>query len=80
MRFQRGFSAGSDNAEALDNDRAAADRAESELPNDAYDIAITEVNTALFPVITAILSGPVSERTLNRLAEGAGEPDLIGPV
>ncbi|WP_068119166.1 efflux RND transporter permease subunit [Tropicimonas marinistellae] len=63
------FNAGADNAEALDNVRIAADRAESELPDDAYDITITEVNTALFPIITAILSGPVPERTLNRLAE-----------
>ncbi|SDL44952.1 efflux RND transporter permease subunit [Aliiruegeria lutimaris] len=63
------FSAGADNAEALDKVRVAADRAESELPDDAYEITITEVNTALFPVITAILSGPVPERTLNRLAE-----------
>ncbi len=67
--IQLEFSAGADNTEALDKVRVAADRAENELPDDAYDITITEVNTALFPVITAILSGPVPERTLNRLAD-----------
>ena len=67
--IQLEFSPGSDNQEALDKVREAADRAEGDLPDDAYDIKITEINTALFPIITAILSGPVPERTLNDLAE-----------
>ncbi len=67
--IQLEFNPGSDNAEALDKVYEAADRAESELPEDAYDITITEINTALFPIITAILSGPVPERKLNDLAE-----------
>lgn len=67
--IQLEFSPGSDNQEALDKVREAADRAQGNLPDDAYDITITEINTALFPIITAILSGPVPERTLNDLAE-----------
>lgn len=63
------FTAGGDIDEALDKVREAADRAESELPDDAYDLTVTEINTALFPIITAILSGPVPERMLNDLAE-----------
>ncbi len=63
------FAAGGDTAEALDKVRQAADRVEGELPENAYDLKITEINTALFPIITAILSGPVPERTLNDLAE-----------
>ena len=63
------FTAGGDIDEALDKVREAADRAENELPEDAYDLTITEINTALFPIITAVLSGPVPERTLNSLAE-----------
>ena len=71
--IQLEFSPGFDNQEALDKVREAADRAESDLPDDAYDVKITEINTALFPIITAILSGPVPERTLNTLAEDLQE-------
>jgi multidrug efflux pump len=67
--IQLEFTPGGDNQEALDKVREAADRAEGDLPDDAYEITITEINTALFPIITAILSGPVPERTLNDLAE-----------
>jgi multidrug efflux pump len=67
--IQLEFSPGGDNDEALDKVRQAVDRVESELPEDARDITITEINTALFPIITAILSGPVPEQTLNTLAE-----------
>lgn len=67
--IQLEFLPGGDNDEALDKVRQAVDRVESELPEDARDITITEINTALFPIITAILSGPLPERTLNDLAE-----------
>ncbi|KQI68357.1 acriflavin resistance protein [Loktanella sp. 3ANDIMAR09] len=67
--IQLEFIAGGDNQEALDKVREAADRAQGELPEDANDIIITEINTALFPIITAVLSGPVPERTLNSIAE-----------
>lgn len=67
--IQLEFAPGGDNDEALDKVREAADRAQSDLPDDARDITITEINTALFPIITAILSGPVPERTLNNLAD-----------
>ncbi|WP_299651861.1 efflux RND transporter permease subunit [uncultured Jannaschia sp.] len=63
------FTAGGDIDEALDKVREAADRVEGELPEDAYELTVTEINTALFPIVTAILSGPVPERTLNRLAK-----------
>ena len=71
--IQLEFLPGGDNQEALDKVREAADRAQGELPDDAYDITITEINTALFPIITTILSGPVPERTLNNLAEQVQE-------
>ncbi len=63
------FAAGGDIDAALDKVREAADRVSSELPEDAREPNVTEINTALFPIITAILSGPVPERTLNDLAE-----------
>ncbi len=71
--IQLEFAPGGDNQEALDKVREAADRVQSDLPDDARDITITEINTALFPIITAILSGPVPERTLNSLAEDLQE-------
>ncbi|MGJ8605395.1 MAG: efflux RND transporter permease subunit [Marivita sp.] len=71
--IQLEFVPGGDNDEALDKVREAADRAQSDLPEDARDITITEINTALFPIITTIISGPVPERTLNALAEDLQE-------
>ena len=71
--IQLEFSPGFDSQQALDKVREAADRAQNDLPEDARDIVITEINTALFPIITAILSGPVPERTLNTLAEDLQE-------
>ncbi|MFD2740602.1 efflux RND transporter permease subunit [Sulfitobacter aestuarii] len=67
------FTPGGDIDEALDKVREAVDRVEGDLPEDAYDLTITEINTALFPIITAIISGPVPERTLNALADEAQE-------
>ena len=65
LEFEPGF----DSVEALDKVREAVDRASSDLPDDAFDPVVTEINTALFPILTAILSGPVPERTLNGIAE-----------
>ncbi|SIT85540.1 multidrug efflux pump [Yoonia rosea] len=65
---QLDFEPGFDAAEALDQVREGADTVESELPSDAT-VIVTEINTALFPILTVILSGPVPERTLNALAE-----------
>ncbi|KAF0675251.1 efflux RND transporter permease subunit [Profundibacterium mesophilum] len=65
LEFEPGFDA----EEALGKVREAVDRAKPELPEDAYDPVVTEINTALFPILTAILSGPVPERTLNRISE-----------
>lgn len=62
------FEPGYDADEALDQVREAADKAEDELPQDAT-VIVTEINTALFPILTVFLSGSVPERTLNTLAE-----------
>lgn len=82
------FEAGFDSEEALKNVRDAVDRAKNDLPQDATDPTVTEINTALFPILTAILSGPVPERTLNKIAndlkdkfeslEGVLEVDIGG--
>ena len=57
LEFEPGF----DSDEALDKVREAADKAESELPQSA-SVTVTEINTALIPILTVILSGPVPER------------------
>ncbi len=68
---QLDFQPGVDIDEPLRKVREAADQVENDLPADAYDLTITEINTALFPIITAIISGPVPERALNDLADDA---------
>lgn len=67
------FTAGGDIDEALDRVREAADRVQGELPDDARDLTITEINTALFPILTVVLSGPVPERALDEIANAAQE-------
>ena len=62
------FEPGGDIAEAMDKVREAVDRSKPNLPDDARDPTVTEINTALFPILTVILSGPVPERTLNEFA------------
>ena len=62
------FEPGLDASKALDDVRQAADRAENDLP-DSVNLTVTEINTALFPILTVILSGPVPERTLNALTD-----------
>ncbi|MEL6572941.1 MAG: efflux RND transporter permease subunit [Pseudomonadota bacterium] len=64
LEFEPGF----DSDSALDKVREAADRAENDLPQNAQ-ITVTEINTALFPILNVILSGPVPERTLNKITE-----------
>ena len=64
LEFEPGFDA----EVALDKVKEAVDRASGDLPADATDPIVTEINTALFPILTVILSGPVPERTLNSLS------------
>ncbi len=65
LEFEPGF----DSDEAMDAVRESVDRAQPDLPADATEPSVNEVNIALFPILTAVLSGPVPERTLNGLAE-----------
>ena len=64
LEFEPGFDA----EVALVKVKEAVDRASGDLPADATDPIVTEINTALFPILTVILSGPVPERTLNSLS------------
>jgi len=62
------FEAGFDSDRALQDVREKVDIAKSELPADAEEPRVQEVNVALFPVLTAVLSGSVPERTLVKLS------------
>ena len=76
LEFEPGFDADA----ALDKVREAADRAENELPQDA-NLTVTEINTALFPILNVILSGPVPERTLNALVDNLKDDiEVVGGV
>ncbi|MDJ1160200.1 efflux RND transporter permease subunit [Chelatococcus sp. SYSU_G07232] len=62
------FEAGFDSAKALADVRAKVDDAKSDLPRDADEPKVQEVNLSLFPVLVVTLGGDVPERTLLRLA------------
>jgi multidrug efflux pump len=51
--------------------RAKTDNAKKDLPRDADEPMVTEVNLSLFPVIVVALGGDVPERTLLRFARQA---------
>ncbi len=63
------FRAGFDADKALDDVREAVDKAKPDLPEDADEPVVTEVNFSLFPVLVVTLAGDVPERTLNRLVK-----------
>ena len=63
------FAAGFDTNKALLDVREAVDKAKSELPDDADEPEVEEVNLSLFPVLVIKLSGQVPFRTLSLLAD-----------
>ncbi len=62
------FSAGFDSKRALDDVREKVDFAKSKLPEATDEPVVSEVNVALFPVLTVALSGNLPERGLVRIA------------
>ncbi len=65
MEFEAGFDADA----ALDDVRQKVERAKPELPREADDPTVHEVNLSLFPVLVVTLSGDVPMRTLMNLAD-----------
>ena len=65
------FVAGFDANRALADVRAKTDMAKKDLPKDADEPVVQEVNLSLFPVIVVALGGDVPERTLLRLGRQA---------
>lgn len=62
------FDAGFDVDQALSDVRAQVDIAKSELPSDADEPRVREINLSLFPILVVTLSGAVPERTLTTIA------------
>lgn len=58
------FGAGFDSDRALSDVRERVDNVRADLPADSEEPVVSEINIALFPVLTAALSGTVSERRL----------------
>src|SRR5213078_3010493 len=67
LEFQAGF----DSKAALADVRAKVDEAKRDLPKDADEPTVQEVNLSLYPVLVVALAGDLPERTLARLARNA---------
>lgn len=65
------FDAGFNSDVALADVRAKVDGAKTNLPADANEPGVHEVNLSLFPVVSIALTGDISERTLGRIARDA---------
>ena len=59
--------------DALTDVRERVDKAKAELPDEADEPSVQEINLALFPVINMSLSGNIDERILFRVAEDLQE-------
>ena len=64
LEFQAGF----DSKSALADVRAKVDEAKRDLPRDADEPQVQEVNLSLYPVLVVALAGDLPERSLARLA------------
>src|SRR5215210_3386410 len=65
------FEAGFDAKSALADVRAKVDDAKRDLPKEADEPSVREVNLSLYPVLVVALSGEMPERTMLRIARNA---------
>jgi multidrug efflux pump len=65
------FEAGFDSKAALADVRAKVDQAKRDLPKDADEPSVTEVNLSLYPVLVVALAGDMPERSMLRIAREA---------
>ncbi len=63
------FDPGFDADKAIDDIREKVDRAKGELPDNADDPTINEVNVSAFPILLISIIGDIEERTLQNLAD-----------
>ncbi|MGI0152488.1 efflux RND transporter permease subunit [Pseudidiomarina sp. WS423] len=66
--LQLEFAAGFDNEKALRDVKDETEKAEQDLPSDAEQPTVQEVDLSLFPILTVALSGNIPERDLIQLA------------
>lgn len=71
--LQLEFELGVDIDTAIDDAKDRVDRAKPELPEDASDPRVMEINLAAFPVMVVTLSGNVDDRVLYTVAEDLQE-------
>ncbi len=62
------FDAGFDPDQALLDTREQVDRAKSDLPDDADEPKVSEVNISLFPILVVSISGDMSEFLLKKIS------------
>ena len=67
LEFEAGFNSNA----ALADVRAKVDQAKHDLPKDADEPMVREVNLSLYPVLVVTLSGDIPERTLLHIAREA---------
>ncbi len=67
LEFEAGFNSNA----ALADVRAKVDDAKRDLPRDADEPSVQEVNLSLYPVLVVSLSGNVPERTMLQIARNA---------
>ena len=67
LEFEAGFNSNA----ALADVRAKVDQAKRDLPKDADEPSVQEVNLSLYPVLVVGLSGDLPERSLLRIARAA---------
>src|SRR5215212_8884281 len=67
LEFEAGFNSNA----ALADVRAKVDDAKRDLPRDADEPNVSEVNLSLYPVLVIALSGNVPERTMLQIARNA---------
>lgn len=65
LKFQAGF----DNEKALNDVRTQVDIAKAELPDEADEPVVREINLAKLPILNIILSGDMPHRELKRITE-----------
>ena len=65
------FEAGFDSSAALADVRAKVDQSKRDLPRDADEPQVREVNLSLYPVLVVALAGELPERSLLRIARDA---------
>ena len=74
LEFQAGF----DSKSALADVRAKVDEAKRDLPSDADEPTVQEVNLSLYPVLVVALAGDLPERSLARHRAHRQEHDRTG--